>query len=46
MGEIDREYSPIRIIPDERVDRKNERLMVMTDDIIDLVVNHVLGKKE
>lgn len=46
MGEIDREYSPIRIIPDERVDRKNERLMVMTDDIVDLVVNHVLGKKE
>ena len=46
MGELDREYSPIRITQDERVDRKNERLMVMTDDIINLVVNHVLGKKE
>lgn len=46
MGEIDREYSPIRVVPDERVDRKNERVMAMTDDIIDLVANHVLGKKE
>lgn len=46
MGELDREYSPIRITMDERVDRKNERLMVMTDEIVDHVVNYVLGKKE
>jgi hypothetical protein len=46
MGEVDREYSPIRILPDERVDRMNENIMVMTDDITTLVVNHVLGKKE
>lgn len=46
MGELHREYSPIRILPDERVDRMNENIMVMTDDITTLVVNHVLGKKE
>jgi hypothetical protein len=46
MGEVNREYSPIRILPDERVDRMNENIMVMTDDITTLVVNHVLGKKE
>ncbi len=45
MGEIDREYSPIRIVIDERVDRKNEPLMVMNKEIVDLVVNHVIGKK-
>lgn len=46
MGEIDREYSPIRITMDERIDRKNEKLMTMNDDITTLVVNHVIGKKE
>ena len=46
MGEIDREYSPIRITMDERIDRKNEKLMSMNDDITTLVVNYVLGKKE
>jgi hypothetical protein len=46
MGEVDREYSPIRITMDERVDRKNEKLMTMNDDITTLVVNHVMGKKE
>ena len=46
MGELDREYSPIRIVMDERVDRKNEPLMVMTKEIQDLIVNHVIGKKE
>lgn len=46
MGEIDREYSPIRIVIDERVDRKNEPLMVMTKEIQDLIVDHVIGKKE
>jgi len=46
MGEVHREYSPIRILPDERVDRMNENIMSMTDDITTLVVNHVLGKKD
>lgn len=46
MGEIDREYSPIRITMDERIDRKNEKLMSMNDEITTLVVNYVLGKKE
>jgi len=46
MGEVAREYSPIRILQDERVDRKNENLMSMNDDITTLIVDHVLGKKE
>jgi ADP-heptose:LPS heptosyltransferase len=46
MGELNREYSPIRILPDDRVDRKNENIMTMNDEITTLVVNHVLGKKE
>ncbi len=46
MGELHREYSPIRITTDERVDRKNEKLMTMTDEISTLIVDHVLGKKE
>lgn len=46
MGEVHREYSPIRILPDERVDRMNENIMSMTEDITTLVVNHVLGKKD
>jgi ADP-heptose:LPS heptosyltransferase len=46
MGEIHREYDPIRILPDERVNRINENIMSMTDDITTLVVNHVLGKKD
>jgi len=33
LGEIDRQYSPIRITMDEAVDRNNERLMSMTDAI-------------
>lgn len=45
MGEVDREYSPIRITMDERIDRKNEKIMTMNDQITTLVVNHVLGKK-
>jgi len=45
MGEYDREYSPIRITHDEATDRKNENIMSMTDEIIDLVVDHVSGKK-
>jgi len=46
MGEVNREYSPIRILPDERVDRMNENIMTMNEDITTLVVDHVLGKKE
>ncbi len=46
MGEIHREYDPIRILPDERVNRMNENIMSMTEDITTLVVNHVLGKKD
>ena len=46
MGEFDREYSPIRITMDERIDRKNEKIMSMSDEITTLVVNYVLGKKE
>ncbi len=46
MGEVHREYSPIRILPDERVDRMNENIMSMTDEITTLIVNHVLGKKD
>jgi hypothetical protein len=45
MGEFVREYSPIRIAPDERIDRKHEGVMSMTDDIVDLVVNTVTGKE-
>lgn len=44
MGEFDREYSPIRIISDDRVNRRNENIMSMTDEITDLVVDHVVGK--
>lgn len=46
MGEVTREYSPIRILPDERVDRANENIMTMNDEITTLIVDHVLGKKE
>jgi len=44
MGEELREYSPIRITMDERIDRKHENLMSMTPEIIDYVVDAVLGK--
>jgi hypothetical protein len=46
MGEVDREYSPIRILPDERVDRKHEGIMSMTPAIHEFVMNEVLGKKQ
>jgi hypothetical protein len=46
MGEVDREYSPIRITMDERIDRKNEKVMSMNDEITTHIVNYVLGKKE
>lgn len=46
MGEVEREYSPIRITMDERIDRKNEKIMAMNDEITTHIVNYVLGKKE
>ena len=46
MGELHREYSPIRITVDERVDRNNENLMSMTDEIIDLVVKRINGQRD
>jgi len=46
MGEVSREYSPIRILPDERVDRLNQNIMSMNEDITTLIVDHVLGKKD
>lgn len=33
LGEKSRQYSPIRIVLDEAIDRNNERLMWMTEDI-------------
>lgn len=46
MGEFDREYSPIRIAQDERVDRKNEIIMSMTPEIIEVIINSVTGKDD
>jgi ADP-heptose:LPS heptosyltransferase len=45
MGEITREYSPIRIVQDERVDRANEGIMSMDKTIIDIVIDTILGKQ-
>jgi ADP-heptose:LPS heptosyltransferase len=45
MGEITREYSPIRIVQDERVDRANEGIMSMDNKIIDVVIDTILGKE-
>lgn len=45
MGEIAREYSPIRIVQDERIDRKNEGIMSMDDKIIEVVVDTIMGKE-
>jgi hypothetical protein len=45
MGELEREYSPIRIAVDERLDRKHEGIMSMNDDIIKVVIETVTGKK-
>jgi hypothetical protein len=50
LGEGIRQYSPIRIVQDELVDRSNERLMVMTKEIedylLDLSKSLVAIKKE
>jgi hypothetical protein len=44
LGMKDRVYDPIRIMPDETTSRHNENLMQMNDDIVDYVVDRVLGK--
>lgn len=43
LGQMDREYDPIRITFDERVSRKNEKIMSMTPEIEDYVVAAVNG---
>lgn len=45
MGELEREYEPIRITQDERLMRKHEGIMSMNDEIVGIVVNSVMGKK-
>jgi len=46
MGELHREYSPIRITQDERIDRNNENLMSMDETIINLIVDRINGKRD
>jgi hypothetical protein len=46
LGEIDREYDPIRITMDERITRKNELLMAMNEQIEDFVVNGIMGRNK
>jgi ADP-heptose:LPS heptosyltransferase len=41
LGEGGRQYSPIRIVQDESVDRANERLMYMTPEIEDFVIEEI-----
>ena len=43
LGQMDREYDPIRITFDERISRKNERIMSMSPEIEDYVVAAVNG---
>ena len=42
----DRVYDPIRIMPDETTSRHNEHLMTMSPEIVDYVIDRVLGKPE
>lgn len=44
MGEETREYSPIRITMDERIDRKHEPIMTMTPEIQNYIIEAVQGK--
>jgi hypothetical protein len=46
LGEIDREYDPIRITMDERITRKNELLMAMNEQIEDFIVNGIMGRNQ
>lgn len=43
LGQMDREYDPIRISFDERISRKQEKIMTMTPEIEDYVVAAVNG---
>lgn len=43
LGQMDREYDPIRISFDERISRKHEKIMSMTPEIEDYVVAAVNG---
>lgn len=44
MGEETREYAPIRITLDERIDRKHEVIMSMSPEIVTYIVDAVQGK--
>jgi hypothetical protein len=46
MGEVDREYDPIRITMDERISRKNEILMSMNEEIEDYAINTIMGRNK
>jgi hypothetical protein len=46
MGEIEREYDPIRITMDERITRKNEILMSMNEDIEEFTINTIMGRNK
>lgn len=46
LGMNDRVYDPIRIMPDETTSRHNEHLMTMSPEIVDYVIDRVLGKPE
>lgn len=41
LGAQQRQYAPIRIVMDEAIDRNNERLMFMTDDIEKYILDTV-----
>jgi hypothetical protein len=41
MGEGLRQYSPIRLVPDETVDRINDGIMTMNDKVEDVIVKSV-----
>jgi len=44
LGQNDRVYDPIRIMPDETTSRHNENLMSMSKEIVEYVIDRVLGK--
>lgn len=44
LGMHEREYDPIRIMPDETTSRHNESIMAMTTDIEDYIIDKILGK--
>ena len=44
LGQHGRVYDPIRIMPDETTSRHNENLMSMSKDIVEYVIDRVLGK--